>query len=429
MKQFAITFTVLCLSLIAFTISAQKISPILVGTNVWLNPPESVWQQTADAQLQIIRIGGARYDHHLPDFDQLLEWVTQIQKAGAEPLIQYSKYESADSAAALVRFMNVEHKKNVKYWGIGNEPWLQYDRPPLSEMGVKIEAYWKPRAAAMKEADPSIKIYGPNCCDYFDEVYDDLFGGKNDITGKVPGKSYYYCDGLTFHRYPQGEGNPGTEGADDLIERIVKAKNKVDETNALHKRTGKDALSWGIGEFNSKGGTAVHTWGNGQMFGQVLGACMKYGGDFATTWSMFEHNGNRTGTDFSMIDGNGTPRASYRHMEFIAKYFKGDFADGTSTSPNIKVFGSKDGKRISVMIINREGGSQKYTLRLDDKTIKKDGLKLNVKAGLKLEYQDVILEQSTQVLIFDGSELTKWMYSSEDFKNDKAPSFITKNFD
>jgi hypothetical protein len=419
-----LTTNVLCLLLFVQNSFSQNISKNLVGTNVWHNPADWVWEKTAESNLQIIRIGGAAYDHHLPDFEKLLTWVKQIKKAGAEPLIQYSKYESADSAAALVRFMNVEHGMNVKYWGIGNEPWLQYNRPLFSEMGAKIEAYWKPRAAAMKEADPSIKIYGPNECDYIDTMYNDLFGGKNDITGKVPGKDYYYCDGLAFHRYPQGNGNPGTEGADDIIERIVKAKAKVDEVNAKQNRTGNDALGWGIGEYNSKGGESVHTWGNGQMFGQVLGACMKYQATFAATWSMFEHGGIRKQTDFSMIDGNRTPRASLRHMEFIAKYFKGTYADGISTSENVKVFGAVDGKTVSVMIINREGGSQNYTLSLDDKIIKTEKLKLNVKAGLIKEYSDVIPEQTTQVLIFKGNELTKWTYSSDDFLNDRAPTSV-----
>lgn len=415
----------LLLVFVAFDSTAQKISPYLVGTNVWLNPPPSVWQQTADAKLQSIRIGGARYDRRLPDFGQLLEWVKQIQEAGAEPVIQVSQYASADSAAALVRYMNIENGRNVKFWSVGNEPWLQRDRPSMDEMGAIIESYWKPRASAMKAVDPTIKIYGPDACDYFDKMYDDLFGGDHDITGKIPGTDYYYCDGLAFHRYPQGNGNPGTEGADDMIERIKKAKKKTDEVNALHHRTGDDALGWAIGEFNSKGGPEVHTWGNGQMFGQVLGACMKYGATFATTWSMFEHNGSRTGTDFSMIDGNGTPRASYRHMEFIAKYFKGNYADGTSTSDHVKVFGTKDGEKISVMIINREGGSQNYTLRLDQKKINSDNLELNVDAGQAKEYKDTIAEQTTQVLIFDKDGITKWTYSSDDFINDRPPTSAT----
>jgi hypothetical protein len=415
----------LCSVLLVQNIHAQPISPVLVGTNVWLNPSDTVWQQAGDAQLQIIRIGGGRYDRRLPSFEQLLKWVNQIQKIGAEPLIQFSKHSSVDSAAALVRFMNIENGKNIKYWGIGNEPWLQSKRPSKSTMAPIIEAYWKPRAAAMKEVDPTIKIYGPNECEYMDTIYNDLFGGVNDISGKVPDKDYYYCDGLSFHRYPQGKGNPGTEGADDIIERIKKAKAKVDEINALHHRTGKDALGWGIGEYNSKGGPEVHTWGNGQMFGQVLGACMKYGATFATTWSMFEHSGDRMGSDFSMIDGNGTPRASFRHMEFIAKYFSGNYADGTSSSGNVKVFGATDGNKISVMIINREGGSQNYTLRLDNKSIAGDKLKLNVNANTAKEYSDVIPEQTTQVLIFQDGKLTKWSYNADDFLNDRAPTFST----
>lgn len=407
---------------ISYHSNAQTISPVLVGTNVWFEPTDSAWQQMADAGLQSIRIGGARYDHTLPDFEQLLEWVNQIQKVGAEPIIQCSKYISVDSAAALVRFFNIEHGKNVKYWGIGNEPWLQLNRPSLDTMGAIIEAYWKPRAAAMKAVDPAIKLYGPNCCDYYDVIYDDLFGGKNDITCQVPGKDYAYCDGLSWHRYPQGDGNPGTEGADDLIERIKKAKQKTDEVNALQNRTGDDALGWGIGEFNSKGDKEVHTWGNGQMFGQVLGACMKYEATFATSWSM-------ANSDFGMIDRKGVPRASYYHMAVIAQHFKGRYADGISTSDDIKVFGAYDGDRISVMILNREGGSQSYTLRLDQNHIAGDGLKLNVHANTNMEYADTISEQSTQVLIFQDSTITKWMYCADDFVNGRAPSISMMNLD
>jgi hypothetical protein len=404
---------------------AQEISPLLVGTNVWyINPEQKIWDQVEECGVTSIRIGGHAYDRKMPSNETLLDWVKKIQAMGAEPIIQVSQYDPVEAASDLVHFFNIEKKGEVapvKYWSIGNEPWLQADRPSMDTMGIFIETFWKPRAAAMKEVDPTIKIYGPDACDYFDVMYDDLFGGKNDITGKVPGKNYYYCDGLTFHRYPQGNGNPGTEGADDLYVRIVKAKKKVDEVNKQKGRTGEDALGWGITEYNSKGGPEVHTWGNGQMFGQILGACMKYEAKFTNTWSMFEHGGSRTGSDFSMIDGNGTPRASYRHMQFIAKYFTGEYLDGTSTSDNVKVFGATNNGVISVMIINREGGSKDYILRLDNKNIESDNLKLNIAAGKDLEYKDSIPELTTQVLIFDGNKTTKWTYSSDDFLNDRAP--------
>jgi len=155
----------------------------------------------------------------------------------------------------------------------------------------------------------------------------------------------------------------------------------------------------------------------------VLGACMKYEATFAIIWSMFEHGGDLKGTDFNMIDGNGTPRTSYRHMEFIVKYSKGNYAGGSSTSQNVRVFGASNGDLISVMIMNREGKSQPYTLRLDQKEIRTDKLILHVNAGTATQCSDVIPGQTTQVLLFKGHEVTKWVYIVDNFLNDRPPSF------
>lgn len=418
-------FMVLC----ALGLNAQNISTQLVGTNVWyINPGDMVWELTDDCGVKTIRIGGHTYDKKMPDKKNLLDWVKRIQAMGAEPIIQVSKYQPAETAADLVRYFNIEKRdvvQPVKYWNIGNEPWLQAGRPSMSTVGAMVEEYFKPIAAAMKEVDPTIKIYGPNFCDYFDEPVNDLFGGKNDITIKVPGKDYYYCDGLTWHRYPQGDGDPAVDGANDFYERIVKSRAKVDEVNALRNRTDDDALIWGIGEFNSKGGPEVHTWGNGQMFGAVLGWCMEYGVKFATSWSMFEHGGNRKGTDFSLIDGtNMVPRASYRHMEFVAKYFTGKFLKGTSPDNDIMIYGAQDGDRISVMIMNRGHGTPKtYKLYLKETGVPDSGLNLVVNARKNDVYSEVIQPRATQVFIFSGESVTKINYTSEDFEEEKPPVY------
>ena len=106
-----------------------------------------------------------------------------------------------------------------------------------------------------------------------------LFGGKNNIAGKVPGKNYYYCDGIAWHKYPQDNAvnlNLAYAGIDDFETSIVKCKEKIDAVNTQLGRTGDEALGWGIGEFNAKNGSYVHTWGNGQMFAGILNLCMKY---------------------------------------------------------------------------------------------------------------------------------------------------------
>jgi hypothetical protein len=413
--------------------NAQQISPNLVGTNVWYSElSEQVWKLTSECGVKTIRIGGHAYDKKMPSNETLLEWVKKIQAMGAEPVLQVSKYEPAGVAAALVKLFNIEKHEGiapVKYWNIGNEPWLQANRPEQSKMGALVEAYFKPIAAAMKSMDSTILIYGPNECDYM-EYYDDLFGGKNDITGLVPGHTYYYCDGLTWHRYPQGNGDPATEGANDMLARIVKAKAKTDQINNQHKRAGKNALQWGIGEYNSKGGAVVHTWGNGQMFGAVLGGCMQYGAKFATSWSMFEHSGDRKGSDFSYIDGtNMTPRATYWHMQFVAKYFTGTYLKGIAADTNFMVYGAQDGDQLSVMIMNRGFGEPKeYTLYLKDAKKTKPGLNFIVQGKRKGVYKDVIQPRATQVLIFKGNSVTKINYTSDDFDHDRPPVYSQKKF-
>ncbi len=414
--------------LFSFTVHAQKISPNLVGTNVWYSQlDQKIWDLTKECGVKNVRIGGAAYDHHMPSNETLLDWVKKIQAMGAEPVLQVSKYESADVAAGLVKLFNVDkHEgiKPIKYWNIGNEPWLQADRPAQSAMGALVETYFKPISAAMKSIDSTILIYGPNECDFM-EYYNDLFGGKNDIAGKVPGHSYYYCDGLTWHRYPQGNGDPATVGSNDMLVRIAKAKAKVDQVNKLNNRTGKYALQWGIGEYNSKGGAEVHTWGNGQMFGEVLGGCMEYGATFATSWSMFEHGGDRKGSDFSYIDGtNLTPRASYWHMQFVAKYFTGTYLKGIAQDTNFMVYGAQDGDRLSVMIMNRGFGEPKeYSLYTKEHKKKGSGLSRVILGKRKGVYKDVIQSRATQVLIFKGNLLTKINYTSEDFDNERPPVY------
>jgi hypothetical protein len=349
---------------------------------------------------------------------------------GAEPLIQVSQYQSAAVAADLVRYFNIEKSGEiapVKYWNIGNEPWLQnHNLAGGIDVGGMVEKYFKPISAAMKEIDPTIKIYGPDFCYYVDFAINDLFGGKNDIAGKVPGKDYYYCDGISWHKYPQNESlNLAYGGIDDFKSSIVKCKQKVDQVNASHNRTGDDALVWGIGEFNAKNGPLVHTWENGQMFGGVLGLCMKYEAKYATSWSMFENGGNRQGTDYSFIDGkNMTPRATYRHMEFVAKHFKGNYIDGTSSSNDFIVYGAQNDGQTAIMVMHRASGlAKEYTLLLNDTASSGEKYRLKVNAGLDNTYNDIISPRTTQVIIFKGDSITKINYSSDDFDNELPPVY------
>jgi hypothetical protein len=158
---------------------------------------------------------------------------------------------------------------------------------------------------------------------------------------------------------------------------------------------------------------------------------MEYGATYANTWSMFEHGGDRKGSDFSFIDGaHMTPRASYRHMQLVAKYFAGTFIKGLASTDDFLVYGAQDGDQLSVMIMNRGYGEAKpYSLYLKDIDTKATGITLTVKANRNGMYEDVIQPRSTQVLVFKGKSITRINYTSNDFDNEKPPVYtrVKKN--
>ncbi len=76
----------------------------------------------------------------------------------------------AKMIAGLVTHFNVEKKYGVKLWQVGNEPndpvryWIGGTLPEFAD-------YFKTASKAMKEADPSIKISGPDLSKLYDKAW------------------------------------------------------------------------------------------------------------------------------------------------------------------------------------------------------------------------------------------------------------------
>ena len=434
--------TVTCFGQSAATAQATRpaISPYLVGANVWHHPSDEVWRVTSKAGIQIVRIGGGAYDRSMPSNDQVRAWCRQIRLMNAEPLIQVSRYLSAEQAAGIVRHFNVDEEMSIEFWNIGNEPWLREGRPDVKTVPAIVAEYVKPLASAMKEVDPRIKIFVCDECDYFDALYEGLIAGPFDLCGKDE-SGHYYIDGFSWHRYVSGDRAwVATNAAEDFRKRAAKCRDLVNRANRSHGRSGDEALQWGIGEFNleNKGyeglssieGSGVHSFVNGQFFAEVYGLCMKYEAAYACPWSMFEHGGRRSGTDFSFLDGQGlTPRPSYRHMQLIAQHFRGTYADGSSNLPHVRAFGCLAENQSCVLILNMEtDGERAYTLRLDDGAIT-SSCAINIDAGVELEYKDTIPNQTTQLLIFDshGTLIRRYVYGLDQAKAGETPLVISLN--
>ena len=281
-----------------------------------------------------MRIGGIAYDENLPSTSQLTTWVNRIKGLGAQPMIQVSRFDGPAAAAALVKHFNVDTGNRVTFWNIGNEPHCGQNTVAAAQ---DVARFIKSIAPAMKAVDPTIRIFAPDECDLLDVYYGELLSGNgslNDISGKVPGQSYWFVDGISWHRYV---GYPParlainqltTGGAVDFLTRIEKTRQMIDRANQAQSRSGADALEWGIGEFNGSDGARACSFENGQMYALVYGSVMKYGGTYASTWSMFENGGSCAGTDYSFLNADLTPRSSFYHMQMVSEYFSGYYLDG-----------------------------------------------------------------------------------------------------
>jgi hypothetical protein len=418
-------FSLSVLSIVLITVAAllaQKISPYLVGNNVWLpgELTDEIWQISSQCPLQILRIGGEGYDRGQFNQAQLDGFIEKIQNTcKAQPILQIPQNSTADYAASLVQKYSKDRTSNkVIYYNIGNEPGLG------GANAGTIAGYIKNLAPAMKAVDPAIKIFAFDECDLnYNNLAAQLFdtpNGANDITGK-DAKGNWYVDGLAWHRYPIGKQNDlAYAGYSDLAERIRGAKEMVDRANKRQNRTGEAALGWGIGEYNAPDGPSVHTFANGQMIGGVLGQCMKYEATYACYWDLFERGGVRTNpTDFSWIDGVGgkRPRATYWHMAFVSREFSGTFADGTCTVADVLTYGCKDTDKLAAIIINRANRSQSYTLRFDKTSMTTGDCRINIDAGVAVQVQGSLVGLATQCLVFNlkGELVRRYTYTKDDF--------------
>lgn len=388
-----------------------EISTLLVGNNVWASPTEKTWEATAQADLRIVRIGGIAFDDNVPGDVLLDAWVREIRDMGAEPLIQVSRYDTPEEAARLVAHFNEGTEESVTYWSIGNEPFCG---DATAQTAVEVAAYVKPIATAMKEADPTIKIFGPDECDYYEEYYRALFSGDNgpaDISGLIPGTDQYYVDGVAWHRYigyPPAEtpiDGLTTEGVDNFVERIQQTRALVDNANAAQGRTGDHALEWAIPEFNAKGGERVCSFENGQMIALVYGAIMEYDGLFGALWSLQESGGSCTGTDHGFLNARNEPRPSYFHMQMVSRYFAGTYVAAQSTSEAVRTYGAvdRDLDRVTVMLLNIDTeDSASCTVVLDTATDVSGGCTVTLPVGVVDASAEVTLApQTTVVLVFD----------------------------
>ena len=453
LRNFA-KYLILAVILVVFRVAgyAQTISPNIYGQNAWM--PDSVgskkyygklhtkWGEIKASGARIVRFGGISADREKPTKYQYIQMIDSIRAKGMEPIIQVSFHNyahSAQQAADIVRYINIEKGRKIIYWSIGNEPDLEYSYTSASQVAPYIKSF----ASAMKAVDPTIKIMGPETAWYNTSIINGLTtpGGTYDITGK-DANGRYYLDILSFHCYifngsqtSRDQVIAGPTKAGGLSENLKTLNDRLAACNSYHGRTGSAAIKTAVTEANigyknpstdNLQGLGAMSFIGGQAWAEIMGIAMKRGVNILTFWSVIE--GNSVALNIGYIDKySGKRQPSYYHFKMMSENMNGTYADGTDNQTNVKAFGSKNTNgTTTVMVLNQDLNSFKYTVRLNNDAVSgTNALKININAGFAKETTGSIDGQSTTMLTFDASgnlvKRTEYkLYGNADV--DKAPT-------
>jgi hypothetical protein len=129
------------------------------------------------------------------------------REVGAEPLLAVNlKTGTAEAAADLVRYVNVERGHNVTWWQLGNEPdhrdGLTSGPEQYAEDAVRF-------AQAMRAVDPRVKLVGG---ELMSGAHVMGANGKPDWMTPIADQAGAHLDALSWHYYPldSGQSDPGS---------------------------------------------------------------------------------------------------------------------------------------------------------------------------------------------------------------------------
>jgi hypothetical protein len=327
------------------SLNSQSISSYLLGNNYWWPGSYTLSLMAPGgkmdvANFQTIRIGGFGANDY--SNSSILSYVKTIKAMGAQPIIQVDAASTAAEATTLITYINVTNGQGVKLWSIGNEP---DHTNGGSKTDAQIQTYIKSISAALKAVDATIKVIGPEFSGYSSSRYANLIGGGYSITGLVTGKTYYYVDIISFHKYDIAYAYELDGTISDLVSKI----------NAENTKRPSAPLTWGIGEFNSHWDNDETTDANkktcsfnaGQLFAGVYGRAMQYGATFVCAWSIYEGHGdnndqNCTGTDLSLFYTDLSGRSSYYHSLMLGQNMRSTYAASTENATGFESWAMKE---------------------------------------------------------------------------------------
>jgi hypothetical protein len=352
--------------------SLGPISPYIYGTNY--GPmhavPLEMMPLVEEAGFTVLRFPGGAWTDAVDmtpfQIDMLMTFAKQV---GAMPTISVRMLNGKpETAAELVRYTNIEKKYGVTYWSIGNEPSI-YTQLGQADYDYTIENLnpdWRAIAVAMKEADPSIKLMGPEIHQWNDssETTPKDSAGRDWMTEFLKANGDL-LDVVTVHRYPlHSPTRPVT--IQDLRENTRKWLGEVEYLRGLIRETVGRDLPIAITEVNSDPSSTMlqevspDSFYNAIWYADVLGQLMNADVFMVNQWVLSQRT-----TGLGLLQGT-TVRPTF-YVFPLFKNFGREQVYAASDVENVDIFAAKreDGA-LTVMIINLSDQEQRVALLVKD---------------------------------------------------------------
>jgi alpha-L-arabinofuranosidase len=265
-----------------------------------------------------------------------------------------------------VRYTNIEKNYGVTYWSIGNEP-SYYTKGNYADYDYTTEHLnrdWRAIAVAMKDADPTIKLMGPE----IHQWNDSLETAPKDSAGRDWMIEFLKANGdlldvVTVHRYPMyAPDNPVTIQA--LRENTRKWAGELAYLRSVIRQTlGRD-LPIAITEVNSDPSSTMlqdaspDSFYNAIWYADVLGQMMNADVFMTNQWVLSQRT-----TGLGLLQG--TAVRPTMHVFSLYKNFGSEQVYAASDVADVDIFAAKraDGA-LTLMVINLSDTEQHVPLQI-----------------------------------------------------------------
>ena len=350
------------------------ISPYLYGTNY--GPMHAVALDVLplveDAGFTVLRFPGGAWtdtqDMKSFQIDQLMLFAKQV---GAMPTVSVRLLDGTpETAAELVRYANIKKQYGITYWSIGNEPniYTQLGQASYDYNLDNLNKDWRPIALAMKEADPTIKLMGPELSQWNDS-YEST---PKDSAGRDWMTEFLKANGdlldvVTVHRYPMHSPSNGPVTVQQLRENTRKWTAEVEYLRNLTKEILGKELPIAITELNSDPSSAMlqevspDSFYNAIWYADVLGQAMNADVFMVNQWVLSQRT-----TGLGLLQGENVRPTFYVFP--LYKNFGSNQIYAASGVADVDIFAAtREDGTLTFMVINLSDTEKQIPLQIKGK--------------------------------------------------------------